>query len=771
MTATVIIPDDSMTTVAPSPKAVNNVYVEPTYPLTKTEQFCEDTMKFILNDEDFSVADRKRLSLYNKHKIGAGRVNVTYRLGLGCEEKKIGRLYADDSLGISAFSRIIRNPLMAKRYWDLDIENCHYRIAEQYAVDHNLKHDKISEYCNNRNEILKMTSNSRSKAKTELLKVLYGGNIKLYDESYTEQEGEISNEGNKFLAELSVEVKVIANNIWATNEHLHKFKPVAKGSVAINKKPNPKASLMSLIFQSREREILMKLDWHLNLAGRPYCVLIHDGGYIQKLPNETIEMFESWLESVYDGLVSDIPESVSLVVKPIEHDWKPTVKQMSPYERIRMDFEKTHAIVGGTLLHIYEDGTTEQTKLHSSDPRFLHLNWTEYIGEDKPVKKYFMKEWLEDANVKRYDKQDFIPDVSKCPKNVFNLFDGFEAGKIDYENLTDEQIEELVRPIIDHMNLLTTGNGNWLASYLANIIQTPHLRSQICPLIRDEGGLIVNGGGTGKTTFFEWVMSTIIGSKYCFSVANNSDVYGAFNGQFEGKLLIVLEEASGDSNFKNNDLLKAKLTQKKQFINKKGIQGYEVNDYSRWIACTNNRNPFLINAASRRFAVMDANPEKRGYDKYFTDLFAHLDKIEVKVAFYRYLKNLKEVPRSPVEWFNAIPNTAALREVMYMNSPPMVKWLIHMVKNGTFADDYVGTLYEQFRAFVKQKREGKEETMMTECAFGILLNKNKETGAIDLGDKHKTAQGQKFSWNVSSIVKHLQIQQLIDYDFEYKDNC
>ena len=91
-----------------------------------------------------------------------------------------------------------------------------------------------------------------------------------------------------------------------------------------------------------------------------------------------------------------------------------------------------------------------------------------------------------------------------------------------------------------------------------------------------------------------------------------------------------------------------------------------------------------------------------------------------------------------------------------------------MVKTGTFVNGYVGSLYEEFRAFVKQKREGKEETMMTECAFGLLLNKNKETGAIDLGDKHKTAQGQNFTWDIDSIVSHLKIQQLIDNELVYK---
>lgn len=738
-------------------------FSEPNYPLTKTEKFCEDTMKGILNDENFSKSDRTRLSQYNKHKVGAGRILVSYRLGLGCEELKLGRLYPEDGLGIQAFSRIMRNPLTAKNYWDLDIENCHYRIAEQWAEKSGLKHDKISEYCDKRDEILKMTSKSRIKAKTEFLKILYGGNIKLYDDAYMEQEGDISIEGNKFLAELSKEVKHLTDKVWETHPHLHKFKAGGKGAVAINKKPNPKASLMSLVFQTREREMLMYIDWALTVAGRGFCVLIHDGGLIEKLPNETQEMFEDWFEKIADVLVN-VPEAISLSVKPIIHDWKPTPASLSPYMRIRTEFEKTHAIIGGHLLCIHADGKRETIKLKKEDPRFSHLNWMENEGL---VKKYFMGEWLDDPSVIRYDRQDFIPDRTKCPAKVFNLFDGFQAEKLEYPEMTSEKIEELIKPIKIHLNLLTTNNADWILDWLANIIQDPMNRSQVAPLIRDEGNMLVLGGGTGKTSFFDWLMNHIIGEKYCYSIANNADLYGNFNGFMEGKLLVVVEEANGDANFKNNDILKAKLTQKKQSVNKKGIESYEVQDFSRWCFFSNNRNPIAINSHSRRFAVMDTNPAKRGDDVYFTKLFEELNKTEVKVAFFRYLKNLKNVPCSPVDWFKSIPNTNALREVMTMNSPPIVKWILYNLKAGLMNDGYISDLYLQFKLFIKEKREGKEDTMITEMMFSLTLNKNKEAGGIDMGEKHRTANGQFFRWNIDSVVEHLKAQSLVDSEFVY----
>ena len=42
---------------------------------------------------------------------------------------KFGRLFPEDGVGPQSFRFDIRNPLIQKHYWDTDIENCHYCIA------------------------------------------------------------------------------------------------------------------------------------------------------------------------------------------------------------------------------------------------------------------------------------------------------------------------------------------------------------------------------------------------------------------------------------------------------------------------------------------------------------------------------------------------------------------------------------------------------------------------------------------------------------------
>jgi hypothetical protein len=408
----------------------------------------------------------------------------------------------------------------------------------------------------------------------------------------------------------------------------------------------------------------------------------------------------------------------------------------------------------------HEDGVREMVKLKKNDERFIHLNWIDDSGS-RPIKKYFYAEWLEDKQVMRYDRIDFVPDRSKCPTTVYNLFDGFAAEKHHHIEFSEDELDALMKPIRRHLNLLTGKNGGWILDWLANIIQDPMRRSEVAPLIRDEGSLLLSGGGTGKSSMLDWIMTEIIGEKYCLSVANNDDIYDSFNARLEGKLLVVVEETGGDTNFKKKDNLKQKITQKKQFVNKKGIESYEVNDYSRWVFFTNNRNPIRTD---RRFAVFDTDNRKRGNEQYFNDLFAHLGRTETKVAFFQYLKSLSDIPKTPIEWYKSIPITEALRDVMLMNASPLVKWIVSCLYKRALTDDYVMLLYEKYTEWVMGYRETKEP--MTCQMFGRALERSDEVGRI--GDKNRTNRGQLWHWNIDSIVKHLKEQKFIDDDFDYR---
>ena len=99
----------------------------------------------------------------------------------------------------------------------------------------------------------------------------------------------------------------------------------------------------------------------------------------------------------------------------------------------------------------------------------------------------------------------------KFVEEIYNLFKGFKAEKYRPDKpMTEDEILRLVEPIITHFDYLTSGNSSYLLQWMANIIQTPHIKSEIAPLIRDEGGLILEGGGTGKNIGFELIVNFAI---------------------------------------------------------------------------------------------------------------------------------------------------------------------------------------------------------------------------------------------------------------------
>lgn len=290
--------------------------------IVKIEYFDEEVMKPILCDDRFNSKDLARLSQYNKHRVNGSQINVSYKFGAGCEEHQLGRLFPDEGLGLQAFRFDLRNPLSKRWYWDTDVENCHYVIALKYCREYGLAHNHVSHYVLNRDVCLKLVCSSRKKAKTEFLKVLYGGDIKLYHDEYQEVEGSITAEGSKFLLDLKNEMNELMDMIWVKHPQFHDLK---MGKKPIKKKRNPKASLMSLIFQTCERELLLEWDAFLAENDRYLGVFIHDGGYVQKLDGETefpIELLNEGSKRLNEKLGY---EFIRLTQKEIAHEWKPKV--------------------------------------------------------------------------------------------------------------------------------------------------------------------------------------------------------------------------------------------------------------------------------------------------------------------------------------------------------------------------------------------------------------------------------------------------------------
>ncbi len=728
------------------------LFNEPSYPISKVECFDEDNLCMLQRSDRYPKNVKAQLSNYSKHRTSGSRLSTTYKLADGCDEHKIGRLYPIDQLSMSGMRFDVRNPLAEKYYWDIDMENAHYRIALKYCKDNGLPCENIQKYVENRNSMLTAVSSSRKKAKTEFLKILYGGDIKTYNHYYdNEVEGDINPDGYTLLKSLQSEVVILMEIIWSKNKHLHSLK-VGNPKQSLNKLDDKKAraTLMSLIFQTEERKLLMFIDAFMRSKNRSMDVFIHDGGYIRKLDGES-SFPDGLLQECTNAMKQLLNYDIPLAQKPITYEKLQFVAKNDYYANKKIEIEQTYAQVGGDFIEIVDDDEPRPVSYKDMKAQFKMFNYHELnVENNKMVKKYFFDTWTDDPDHRFYKRMDFIPKVDECPEDVYNLFTGFQAekliGKYEYD-------PNCIEPILNHLDILTEKNSDWFLQWLACKIQHPNRKTEIIPLLRDVEGFLELCGGTGKTSFIDWFGSEILGEKYYMSIHNNEDLYNSFNGIFEGKLLIHLEEAEGSSHHKNDNILKARITGKKQLVNKKNINAYKVNDYADIIASTNNRNPLKVNLSNRRISPFDVDSTYRNDTVYFKKL---LDTLKDKQAIYSFYVHLRDHVVVPSKF--DVVKSSALIDMTLMNTPLHYKWILMKIRENRLDAMQATDAYNEYVEYGKLIREGKG--LLTLTAFSLILSKT------DLIQKQRDKHGVKYIFDADQIIHKLKELGLLEKSFE-----
>lgn len=284
--------------------------------IVKTECFDADIMEIILRDKRFAAKNLRTLSMYKKNRRYANEVEVVYHRGKGLEKLGIGRLFPHGGLGLQAFPHDIRNPLLAKYYWDVDMENAHYVFMIKIADKYGLRNDAIKYYVANRDACLKKVSANRRTAKTAYLKTGYGGDVKLYSSFYEDDksvpEGDISQ-----LKEVEAEIQPLVTAIWNDPNWKH-----LRSLACVKTKSQPRFSLFSYILQDEEVKCLLLIDAVFKTKNRAMDIYIHDGGEVRKLPNE-VAFPASYLREAEEVVFKQTNHKIKLVVKPMEHNYTP----------------------------------------------------------------------------------------------------------------------------------------------------------------------------------------------------------------------------------------------------------------------------------------------------------------------------------------------------------------------------------------------------------------------------------------------------------------
>ena len=601
------------------------------YHLVKTELFDADVMDVMLRTKDmFSSDDISRLSKYKKGRKQGNSVEVIYHYGKGCEEDQLGRLYARGNMGLQAFPFDIRNPLLEKHYWDVDMENCHYYLLQHLGNKWGINVEGIKYYCDNRDECLKEVSSNRSTAKTAFLKVAYGGCIKTLTENKSINLNKINDvnevEKSDTLNKIEKEVKAITNYVWSEYSKYHR---------KVSKKLNPKSSLLSLILQTEERKCILALDEYMKKQNRSMDILIHDGGEIRKLENEK-EFPVELLRGGEEYIEKSTGYKMCLAVKPFRHSFvMPDVDVLigsipsKVYKNLKDEFEKTHFYMRSTntVCEICDDGF-KQFPLKHALTAFAGKYQYSYTNEKGEFKQHdLIESWIKDPERRQYNDMVFKPNTV-CSDLEFNTFQGFEGARFKKGN--DEKFNKANQIFVDIIRNLVNNNQEamvYVIKWFCDMFQNPQNRSGVA--------LILSGPqGVGKDTIGS-LIGRLVGKKYYghFEDAENQ-LFGAFNSQLEDKIFIHLEELQGFATRANSSKLKAFITKTDMLVNHKGIIPYQKDIYHRFFATTNEATPVVVEPGDRRYAIFFAGSANKGNHQYWKEANELFSDEEVLAGFY-----------------------------------------------------------------------------------------------------------------------------------------
>jgi hypothetical protein len=659
---------------------------DPSHPsshIVKKELFDTDVMKSLLSDERFAAVDRALLKKYYKGRKGPNETTVVYNFGRGYELSQLGRIYPDRGMGLANFSRDIRNPLAAKHYWDIDIENAHYVIALHLAKERGLQHATIQHYVEHRAECLESVSNNRSIAKVAFLKILYGGDISLYDagdSAVQDPEGDLS-----FLHTLKLEVDVLMDSLWAERDDIRKH---------CLRKRNPRASVMSIVLQTHERAVLMALDRYLLGAGRSLDVLIHDGGYVRRLEGETAFPIEL-LRAGEEFILKETGFCVTLAQKAISHTYDVKAEVLYICEGVTMDefrvrkleFERNHFYLrdNGSVCEVRADGTVLMMTNEHAMRNFANVVF-EFRRENVLRRVPFFPLWLSATDRREYVRLVFRPDGNVL-EGEYNTFLPLRGGEF-----CGSGGEAGLARFLEISLVLARGNvehRDYILKWIALKIQKPWVIPGVC--------LVFTGPqGIGKSMLWEFVGRCLIGTEqFIYSDNIERDIFDKYSEAQLSKLFCLLDETSAGITRKLANELKAKITARMARINPKDVRPFSIDTFMSWVLLTNDSSPVKLESGDRRYCIFYTGSEHKGDFAYWSESAALFALDEVAGAVYAYLTGL-DLSDFVV---NAFPVTE-LRTIMMEGEVPGEESFLRDTARDMSGAEWRGTNQEFYKLYV-----------------------------------------------------------------------
>lgn len=490
-----------------------------------------------------------------------------------------GRIYGT-TFSIQALPNNIRTFLTEGLYQDYDMVNAHFQILLRLCKHHELQHKYIKQYVKDRQGVLEKNECD----KHSMIVLLYSDKPK---------------PTTPYLKSLVVEIQAVRHEL------LQIYNPTSSNV------KNPLSSRLCQILLTFENNCLQKVIDHYKLK-------------------EVVPMFDGFM-CKEDISVDSLKELTGYEwkVKPhensIEIDEEVLERQSTDYESVKEEFEMG-AFLCRQPVCFYRLIDNEWVETNRAD---MELDTLDLEADGKP----FFKQWLKDKDKLKYDKVIWYPKDEKVIDNKFNTFKPFTYKVQEIEPV--EGVIELFKTLLSMLTNNIPEQLSLLENYLAHLVQKPWDNPEVCLVFK---GL----EGSGKDTLL-FIMDKLLGNEYVYCEQDINNILGNFNGVRSKKLVLGLNEMSGDKGVKFKEVLKHCITAKTMLINEKyGKQRCEQN-FTRFFIFSNSISPIQVaKGLARRFAVFDTSSERCGvqHKQWWCDFYNTMSDPQSLQTIFNYLSSI-----------------------------------------------------------------------------------------------------------------------------------
>ena len=587
--------------------------------IVKVELYDADAMVVLANHDGIDVDVKRALKSYRRLRENGNQVQVVYEHGKELKKLRRGRIYPRNARGLQSLPSDIRAALAAKYYWDIDIANAQPVLLTAWSKKNGWACPRLEEYTLNRSEklgeVMDALACDRDAAKEFCLAILFGLIAKY-------------RKVPDYFSALMDEIDVISKNCAAANPEL--FEICKKAD-----KKNPYASCLAHYIQTKESEVLLFIDSWLKGKGRGLDVLIHDGGLVRRLPEET-QFPSELLRDVETAIEAEFGFRVRMEQKPLINTYGVIASEVmrgmvreSEYQARKMKFEETNFWCMDTHSIVEELGEVLRHTTTGAQSQYVSWNFEKTVDGEIKTQSFIMN-WLDDS--KRRTIQGLVFKPEGCADDEYNLYKGMAGSKP-----TDVRED-----IVGRFKLLLVHNAgkddvmtDYITKWLALLVQKPWIIPGVAIILVNEKQ------GSGKDTFVDFIGKRVVGEElYSLITDAKKDVFGPHSQTQEKCLLMKFEEANGYDNRTLSDVLKALITQKTALINPKGLKAYTVDTYTHLMMTTNNPVPVKVEADDRRFCIVKTSDEFVGNRDFWKETYRLLEAPEAAHSIWKYLMGI-----------------------------------------------------------------------------------------------------------------------------------